>query len=68
MLCINPIQDYAGVVDNMPHLLPFEERINEPANSNHYWRYRVPFKIDELVTKYPQLHIKVKDLVTNNGR
>lgn len=68
ILCINPIQDYAGIVDNMPHLLPFEERINEPANSNHYWRYRIPFKLDELVTKYPELHIKVRDIVTKSKR
>lgn len=68
MLCINPIQDYAGTIDDMPHLLPFEERINEPANANHYWRYRVPFKVDELVTKYPALRIMVRNLVAGSGR
>ena len=68
VLCINPIQDYAGTIDDMPHLLPFEERINEPSNSNHYWRYRVPFKVDELVTKYPQLHIKVKNMIVKSRR
>ena len=68
MLCINPIQDYAGIVDHMPHLLPHEERINDPANSNNYWRYRIPFCIDEVTEKYPLLHQSVRHLVQESGR
>lgn len=68
MLCINPIQDYAGTVENMPHLLPNEERINQPADPNHYWRYRMPFCIDEAEEKYPQMHLNVKELVEKSGR
>lgn len=68
MLCINPIQDYAGIIDNMPHLLPHEERINDPANANHYWRYRMPFCIDEAVVKYPDLHTTVRQMVAESGR
>lgn len=68
MLCINPIQDYAGTVDNMPHLLPHEERINQPADPNHYWRYRMPFCIDEAVARYPQLHTNVRNMVEKSGR
>ena len=68
MLCINPIQDYAGTVENMPHLLPHEERVNQPADPNHYWRYRIPFCIDEAATKYPQMHQNVLELVQKSGR
>ncbi|MBQ3634177.1 MAG: 4-alpha-glucanotransferase [Bacteroidales bacterium] len=68
MLCINPIQDYAGMIDNMPHLLPFEERINVPSNQNQMWRYRVPFCIDDLVKNYPQFHGKVRYYVEKSGR
>ncbi len=68
MLSINPIQDYAGMVDNMPHLLPREERINQPSDPNNMWRYRVPFCIDELITKYPKLHERVRSQVENCGR
>lgn len=68
MLCINPIQDYAGTVDHMPHLLPREERINEPSNANNYWRYRMPFCIDEAVEKYPLMHQKAKAMVEESGR
>ena len=48
MLCINPIQDYMAIDATVPHLLPHEERINEPANAHHYWRYRIPVCIDRL--------------------
>ncbi len=68
VLCINPIQDYAGTVDHMPHLLPYEERINEPSNPNNYWRYRIPFCIDEAVEKYPLMHQNVRRLVKESGR
>ncbi|MBP5365375.1 MAG: 4-alpha-glucanotransferase [Bacteroidales bacterium] len=63
MLCINPIQDYAGMVDHMPHLYPNEERINQPADTNNQWKYRVPFKIDELAQLYPQLHEKIRFMI-----
>lgn len=68
VLCINPIQDYAGTVDHMPHLLPHEERINEPSNPNNYWRYRIPFCIDEATEKYPLLHQNVRKMVEESGR
>ena len=68
MLCINPIQDYAGMVDNMPHLLPFEERINDPANANQMWRYRIPFDIDTLGEKYPELQRRVRSVIEASGR
>lgn len=68
MLCINPIQDYAGMIDHMPHLLPHEERINNPADQNNKWRYRVPFVVDRLMSDYPQLHEKIRKLVSECGR
>ena len=68
MLCINPIQDYAGMIDNMPHLLPFEERINVPSNADQHWQYRIPFCVDELETKHPELARKVAAAVDESGR
>ncbi len=68
MLCINPLQDYAGMIDNMPHLLPHEERINDPANANHLWRYRIPFAIDKLEERTPQLQELVRSMVVASGR
>lgn len=68
MLCVNPIQDYAGMVDHMPHLLPFEERINVPSNPQQMWRYRVPFNVDDLITHHHELHEKLRGLIDSSGR
>lgn len=66
MLCINPIQDYMAMDAAVPHLLPQEERINEPANPHHYWRFRVPFFIDDL-NNYC-IGNKIAELVKENNR
>lgn len=68
MLCVNPIQDYAGMVDNMPHLLPFEERINVPSNPQQQWRYRVPFNVDDLTTIHTALQEKLADIIDKSKR
>ncbi len=68
MLSINPIQDYAGMLDHVPHLLPREERINEPSDPNNMWRYRVPFCLDTLAQQYPELHQKVRRAVERSER
>lgn len=68
MLCINPIQDYAGMMDDVPHLLPFEERINVPSNLQQHWCYRIPFCIDDLTTVYARLGTKIAECVDASGR
>ncbi len=68
MLCINPIQDYAALIDEMPHLLPFEERINEPSDPNRKWCYRIPFNLDDMERLYQPLTQKVLDMVIAAGR
>ena len=68
MLCINPIQDYAGMINDMPHLLPFEERINVPSNGDQKWRYRIPFYIDDMLKNYERLTTKVREHVWKSGR
>lgn len=50
MWCIIPLQDIAAMDDNAPKLEAALERINEPANPKHYWRYRIPFNIDDAET------------------
>ncbi len=68
MLCINPIQDYAGMVDDVPHLLPFEERINVPSNLQQHWCYRIPFCVDDLTTVFARLGKKLAECVDASGR
>lgn len=67
MWCVIPLQDFAAMDPFIPKLEPALERINEPANPKHYWRYRVPFHIDELIQKYP-VHRVVHQMVNQSGR
>ena len=40
---------------------PDDERINIPANANHYWRYRMHISLDDLL-KMTVLNSKIKEL------
>ena len=46
---------------------PAQERINDPANPNHYWRYRMPVMIEDLIddNNFNEL---IKTLTANGGR
>jgi 4-alpha-glucanotransferase len=52
MLAIFPIQDFFAMDENLRVADPASEKINEPSNPKHYWRYR--------------LHIPLEDLLKNN--
>ena len=49
MLCILPLQDWLSISASLRREDPREEQINVPANSRHYWRYRMHLTIDELI-------------------
>lgn len=51
MLCILPLQDWLSVDGNLRRQNPAEEQINEPANSHHYWRYRMHLSIEQLMNE-----------------
>jgi 4-alpha-glucanotransferase len=44
-----------------------EERINIPANPRHYWRYRMPFTLEQLINT-EKLNEKIKKLIKQAGR
>ena len=46
---------------------PHEERINVPANPNHYWRYRMHITLEQLI-KEKSFNEELKDYVYNSGR
>ncbi len=48
MLCILPLQDWFSIDGTLRRNDPREEQINVPANSRHYWRYRMHLTIEEL--------------------
>lgn len=48
MLCILPLQDWLSINGDLRRKDPREEQINVPANSRHYWRYRMHLTVGEL--------------------
>ncbi len=48
MLCIIPLQDWLSINGAIRRTDPREEQINVPANSRHYWRYRMHLTVEEL--------------------
>lgn len=48
MLCILPLADWLSTDGNIRRANPTDERINIPANSRHYWCYRMHLTIEEL--------------------
>ena len=49
MWAIFQLQDYLGVDETIRRKDPNEERINIPANSKHYWRYRMHLSLEDLI-------------------
>ena len=49
MFAILPIQDWFSQDEKLRGCDPYTERINDPSNPNHYWRYRIPIKLKELI-------------------
>ena len=48
MLCIIPLQDWLSINGVIRRRNPREEQINVPANSRHYWRYRMHLTVGDL--------------------
>lgn len=48
MLAIIPLQDWLSVSDRLRNPDPTAEQINNPADPNHYWRYRMHIDVDTI--------------------
>lgn len=51
MLCILPWQDWVATSGELRREQPSEEQINEPANPEHYWRYRMHIPVEKLLNE-----------------
>ena len=51
MWSIFQLQDFLGVDAKLRRENPQEERINEPANPKHYWRYRMHINLETLLAE-----------------
>ncbi len=67
MLCILPLQDWLSIDGTIRRENPLEEQINEPANSRHYWRYRMHLPIEDLIA-HTDFNKYIKDKIDNSGR
>jgi 4-alpha-glucanotransferase len=67
MLCILPLQDWLSTDGELRRQNPFEEQINVPANSRHYWRYRMHMTIESLL-KQDNFNNRLRNLIKESGR
>jgi 4-alpha-glucanotransferase len=49
MWVILPLQDWLSIDEKLCNPDIASERINVPANSEHYWRYRMHLSLDDLL-------------------
>ena len=49
MWTVFPVQDLLAMDRRLRREDPTEERINVPANSKHYWRYRMHLSVEQLI-------------------
>lgn len=67
MLAILPLQDWLSL-DEEHRRADFEaERINEPADPHHHWRYRLHFNVEDLASM-AGFNASVSDLLKDSDR
>lgn len=69
MLAIHPLQDYLALDPSLARKDWQNERVNDPANPNNHWCYRVHLPLEELNTeKAANLNTVVKALLKESNR
>lgn len=68
MLCILPLQDWASMDAAVRYQGdPKDERINVPAEVPHYWRWRMPITLEDLLSR-KGFNTRVKNMIQESGR
>lgn len=67
MWSIFQLQDLLALTGKLRVKDPADERINIPADPNHYWRYRMKGNMEDLI-KYDALNREIKELIREGGR
>jgi len=69
MLAIFPLQDWLALDGGLRRSQCAEERINEPANPEHHWRYRMHINVKTLNSgEASQLNAEIEGLIKDSGR
>lgn len=67
MWSIFQLQDLMGMNGVLRRDDPHEERINIPADPNHYWKYRMHIPLEQLL-KEEDFNMELKEYIINSGR
>ncbi len=67
MLTILPLQDWLSMDGTLRRANPDSERINVPANSRHYWRYRMHLTLEQLAEAH-EFNAALTDMIAASGR
>ena len=67
MLTILPLQDWLSMDEQLRREDPNTERINVPANSRHYWRYRMHLTLEQLA-EAEEFNRTLADMIASSGR
>ncbi|TAN15872.1 MAG: 4-alpha-glucanotransferase [Chitinophagaceae bacterium] len=67
MLAIIPLQDLIGMSGAIRRENPHDERINIPANPEHYWRYRMHITLEQLLSNN-ELNETIKGMIASSNR
>ena len=67
MWSVFQLQDILGMSDTLRRQNPHEERINNPANPNYYWRYRIHISLEDLI-KQKEFNEELKGYIVHSGR
>lgn len=67
MLCLISLQNWLSIDDTLRYPDPSEERINIPACAHHYWRYRMPLYIEQLLAA-DSFNTKIATLINHSAR
>ena len=67
MLTVLPLQDWLAIDAELRYEDVEAERINVPANPEHYWRYRMHLTLEQLLAKC-EFNQQVATLIAKSGR
>ena len=67
MLTVLPLQDWLSMDGDLRRSNPNEERINVPANSRHYWRYRMHLTVEQLAAAQ-EFNETLSNMIASSGR
>ena len=67
MLTVLPLQDWLSMDGALRRLNPNDERINVPANSRHYWRYRMHLTVEQLAAA-KEFNDTLAGMIASSGR